>query len=154
MATQSKRQWASESVGLAFSRLALGIIFVVSGVGKVFAIGPKASGIEAFAGTLAQLGIPLSTVAAWGVGVLELVGGVLLLIGLFTRVIAALLAVNMAVATVLVHLPNGFVVSDGGYEYTLVLTLSALGLALSGPGVISIKRALGRTGSSTTEETN
>jgi putative oxidoreductase len=151
VATQSGGQWTSESVGLAFSRLALGIIFVVSGVGKVFAVGPKASGIEAFAGTLAQLGIPLPTVAAWGVGVLELVGGVLLLIGLLTRIVAGLLAIDMAVATVLVHLPNGFVISDGGYEYTLVLTLSALGLALSGPGVISVKRALGRMGSSTTE---
>lgn len=151
MATQSGRRWTSESVGLASSRLALGIIFVVSGVGKVFAVGPKASGIEAFAGTLAPLGIPLPTVAAWGVGLLELVGGVLLLIGLLTRLVAALLAVDMAVATALVHLPNGFVVSDGGYEYTLVLTLSALGLALSGPGVISVKRALGRTGSSSTE---
>ena len=148
MATQSKRQWSRESVGLAFSRLALGIIFVVSGVGKVFAVGPKATGIDAFAGMLAQLGVPMSTVAAWGVGMLELVGGVLLLIGLFTRVVAALLAVNMALATVLVHLPNGFVVSNGGYEYTLVLTLSALGLALSGPGVVSVKRAL--RGTSTT----
>ena len=151
MATQTGRVWNSESVGLAFSRLALGIIFVVSGVGKVFAIGPKATGIDAFAGMLAQLEIPLPTVAAWGVGVLELVGGILLLIGLLTRIVAALLAVDMAVATVLVHLPNGFVVSDGGYEYTLVLMLSALGLALSGPGVISVKRALGRTASSMTE---
>jgi putative oxidoreductase len=151
MATQSGRRWTSESVGLAFSRLALGIIFVVSGIGKVFAAGPKASGIEAFAGMLAQLGIPLPTLAAWGVGLLELVGGVFLLIGLLTRIVAALLAVDMAVATVLVHLPNGFVVTNGGYEYTLVLTLSAVGLALSGPGVISVKRAFGRTGSPSTE---
>ncbi|EMA37807.1 DoxX family protein [Halococcus hamelinensis] len=147
MATQSGRGWTSESVGLAFSRLALGIIFVVSGVGKVFATGPKALGIEGFAGTLAQIGIPFPTLAAWGVGLLELIGGILLLVGLLTRTVAALLAVDMAVATALVHLPNGFVVSDGGYEYTLVLTLSALGLALSGPGVVSLKRALGRTGS-------
>ena len=151
MATQSGRRWTSESVGLAFSRLALGIIFAVSGIGKVFAAGPKASGIEAFAGMLAQLGIPLPTLAAWGVGLLELVGGAFLLIGLLTRIVAALLAVDMAVATVLVHLPNGFVVSNGGYEYTLVLTLSTLGLALSGPGVISVKRALGRMGSSSTD---
>lgn len=151
MATQNGTKWSGESVGLAFSRLALGIIFVVSGIGKVFAMGPKASGIDAFAGTLAQLGVPLPTVAAWGVGVLELVGGGLLLIGLFTRLVAALLAVDMAVATVLVHLPNGFVVSDGGYEYTLVLTLSALGLALSGPGVLSVRRALAGARSSASQ---
>ncbi|GAA0473681.1 hypothetical protein GCM10008985_33040 [Halococcus dombrowskii] len=51
--------------GLALSRLALGIIFVVSGVGKVFAIGPKTSSIEAFAIALVQFGIPLFIVAAW-----------------------------------------------------------------------------------------
>lgn len=64
MATQTESGWTSESIGLVFSRLALRVIFVVSGVGKVFATGPKATGIDTFAGTLAQLGIPLPTVAA------------------------------------------------------------------------------------------
>jgi putative oxidoreductase len=143
MAVQSETQRSSESFGLAFIRLALGIVFTVSGVGKVFAVGPKASGIDAFAGTLTQLGIPFPTVAAWGVGLLELVGGILLLVGLLTRAVAALLAVDMAVATALVHLPNGFVVSNGGYEYTLVLGLSAIGLAIGGSGAISVERSVG-----------
>ena len=143
MAAQSETQRSSESFGLAFVRLALGIVFTVSGVGKVFAAGPKATGIDAFAGMLTQLGIPFPTVAAWGVGLLELVGGVLLLVGLFTRVVSALLAVDMAVATALAHFPSGFVVANGGYEYTLVLALSAVGLAIGGAGAASIDRALG-----------
>ena len=85
-------------------------------------------------------------------GLLELVGGVLLLVGLFTRVVAALLAVNMAVATVLVHLPNGFVVANGGYEYTLVLALSAVGLAVGGSGAISLEQALGRQNGPSVDE--
>jgi putative oxidoreductase len=147
MAIRDVPEQPSTSVGLAFVRFALGIIFTISGVGKVFAVGPKASGIDAFAGTIAQLGMPLPTVAAWGVGLLELVGGVLLLVGLFTRVVAALLAVNMAVATVLVHLPSGFVVANGGFEYTLVLGLSAVGLAVGGSGAISLERTLGNKNS-------
>ena len=144
MAIQNMPQQSDKSVGLAFVRFALGIVFTISGVSKVFAVGPKATGIDAFAGTVAQLGIPLPTVATWGVGLLELVGGILLLVGLFTRIVAALLAVNMAVATVLVHLPSGFVVANGGYEYTLVLALSAVGLAVGGSGAISLEQALGR----------
>ena len=143
MAIQDVSQQSGESVGLALVRFALGIVFTISGVGKVFAAGPKATGIDALSGTVAQLGIPLPTVAAWGVGLLELVGGVLLFVGLFTRVVAALLAVNMAVAAVLVHFPSGFVVANGGYEYTLVLGLSAVGLAIGGSGTISLERALG-----------
>jgi putative oxidoreductase len=64
MAMQDVPQQSGESVGLAFVRFALGIVFTISGVGKVFAVGPKATGIDAFAGTVAQLGIPLPTVAA------------------------------------------------------------------------------------------
>lgn len=123
-------------------RLALGIVFVVSGLGKVLGIGPKASGIAGFAETLAGLGLPLPTLFAWAVGLVELVGGGLLIVGLFTRYAAGLLAVIMAVATVLVHLPYGFVAGDGGIEYTLVLTLVSLALVLSGPGACSLERYL------------
>lgn len=115
---------------------------VVSGVGKVFAVGPKAMGISGFAGFLATLGVPLPTVAAWGVGLLELVGGVLLLAGIFVRVTGALLAFNMLVATVLVHLPSGYPASDGGIELTLTLSLIALSVVLSGPGALSLERHL------------
>ena len=137
---------SADNLGLTLVRVALGIVFTVSGVGKVFGVGPKALGIDGFAQFLGGLGVPFPTVAAWGIGLLELVGGVLLLVGLLTRVVAALLAVNMAVALVLVHLPSGFVASSGGYEYVLVLALCSLGLAVGGPGALSADAAVdGRT---------
>jgi putative oxidoreductase len=127
-------------------RLAVGIVFVVAGAGKVLGIGPKSTGgIAGFAGYLAQLGIPAPEVFAWIVGLLELVGGILLLVGMFTRYIAILIAIDMVVATWLVHLPNGFaVVSNGptGYEYTMTLALIAISLAFSGPGALSLEHAL------------
>lgn len=128
--------------GPVFVRLALAISLVVSGVGKVFNLGPKAFGIEGFAGYLAGLGVPAPGVLAWVVGGIELVGGLLILVGLLTRVSAALAAVTMAAATVLAHAPNGFVVSEGGFEYTLALTLIAASLVCSGPGALSVERAV------------
>jgi putative oxidoreductase len=123
-------------------RLALGTVFVVAGAGKVLGVGPKASGIEGFAGFLASLGVPSPTLFAWIVGTVELVGGLLLLVGLFTRYAAVLLAADMFVATWLVHLPNGFAVADGGIEFTMVLLLISIALVLSGPGRFALEYAV------------
>lgn len=103
----------SIAYGPVIVRIALAIPLVVSGAGKLLGIGPKASGIAGFAGTLASLGVPVPELFAWIVGAVEFGGGLLILLGLFTRYAAALAAVNMAVATVLVHAPNGFVVGGG-----------------------------------------
>lgn len=140
MQTQSPR--GSSPAGPLIVRIALAIPLVVSGVGKLLNVGPKAYGIEGFAGVLAGLGVPAPELFAWVVGLVELLGGLLIAAGLFTRYAAALAAVTMAAATLLVHAPNGFVVSEGGYEYTLVLTLIAVSLALSGPGALSLERAV------------
>ncbi|MBV0925992.1 DoxX family protein [Halomicroarcula limicola] len=135
--SETATQWS-----LAFVRLALGIPMLVGGVGKVFAVGPKAMGISGFAGFLGGLGVPLPAVAAWGVGLLELLGGVLLVAGLAVRITSALVAIDMLVATVLVHLPNGYPAAGSGIELTLTLALIAVALALSGPGALSVERAL------------
>jgi putative oxidoreductase len=46
--------------------------------------------------------------------------------------------VDMIVATLLVHLPNGIFVADGGFELTLILAAAAITLALSGAGRFSL----------------
>jgi putative oxidoreductase len=68
---------------------------------------------------------------------------VLLALGLFTPLGAALVASVMLVATITVHLKNGFFAAGGGYEYNLVLAAAALSVAFSGPGVLSIDALLG-----------
>ncbi|MDX5987911.1 DoxX family protein [Haloferax mediterranei ATCC 33500] len=135
--TETAAQW-----GPVLLRLALAIPMIVSGAGKVLAVGPKSMGISSFAGFLASLGVPLPAVAAWGVGLVELVGGFLLLVGLFVRITGSLIAIIMFVAMVAVHLPNGYPSSSGGIEYTLTLVLLALAVVLSGPGALSLERAL------------
>lgn len=128
----------STSWGLLLLRFALGVVFVVSGVGKTFQVGPDAITIATFAGLISDLGMPAPTVLAWFVSLLELVGGALLLVGFLTRYVAGLLAVDMVVATFLYHFPNGFAVGNGGYEYTFVLLCASAALVLTGPGRYSV----------------
>jgi putative oxidoreductase len=76
-------------------------------------------------------------------GLTETGGGVLLALGLLTPLGAALVASVMLVATITVHLKNGFFAAGGGYEYNLVLAAAAVSLAFSGPGALSIDALLG-----------
>jgi putative oxidoreductase len=73
---------------------------------------------------------------------LEVVGWVALIFGLFTRLFAVPLAIILLIAALLVHFPNGFFSRDGGYEYTLVLMVGCVALALSGLGKTALDRVL------------
>lgn len=124
-------------------RVGVGTIMTVHGLGKL-GIGPTATpgGVAGFSEFLASLGLVGAPILAWVVTLVELVGGLCLLAGLVVRPVAVLVALDMLVATVLVHAPNGFAVSDGGYEFTFLLFLTAVSLVLSGPGILSLDRAL------------
>ena len=81
-----------------------------------------------------QMGVPAAQVVAPVVATLELVGGVALILGVLTRVFAALLAVDMLGALFLVHASAGVFVTTGGYELVLILAAAALAVALVGAG--------------------
>lgn len=83
----------------------------------------------------------MPTIAAALLIAVELGGGILLIFGLFTRVAAALLAVDMLGAMVTVHLPHGFFLPEG-IEFTLVLAGASLALAGLGAGPLSLDRLL------------
>ena len=96
----------------------------------------------------AQMGVPAANLVAPVTATLELVGGVALILGVLTRVFAALLAVNMLGALILVHASAGVFVATGGYELVLILAAAALAVALVGAGKVSVDKALfGRPGS-------
>lgn len=124
-------------------RIGLGIVMFVHGIGKLN-LGPVANGegVAGVVGSFGSLGIPAPTLFAWLITLVEAVGGLLVLVGLFTRVAALLLAVDMTAATVLVHLPRGFSVSDGGYEFAFLLALASVTLVLAGPGVVALEYAV------------
>ena len=117
-----------------FIRLGVGIIFLVHGLGKLFNIGPAALGIASTAGYFESLGIPASLFFAWVVALVETIGGLFILLGLFTRASALLVGIDIFVAIILVHIPNGFSVQNGGIEFPLLLFLGAISLVFSGAG--------------------
>jgi putative oxidoreductase len=86
------------------------------------------------------MGIPLPQVSAAVVIAVELLGGAALILGLFTRWAAAALAIDMAVAVVMVKLPGGFFAPQG-VEFELTLCAAALTLALVGAGGVSLDAA-------------
>lgn len=139
MSTQS----STTAWSIVLVRAALGSVMLVHGLGKLLQVGPTATPLGEFAGTLSSLGVPLPELFAWVVALVETFGGLCVLVGLLTRYAAAAVAINMFVATVVVHVPRGFAVSDGGFEFTFVLFLLAIALVLSGAGPkLSLERAL------------
>jgi putative oxidoreductase len=122
-------------------RLALGGIVLVHGLGKLLSVGPAAveGGVDGFAGYLMSLGVAFPEVAAWAVTIVETVGAVLILLGILTRYVAALVVIDMAGAIWFAHLPQGLVASGG--ELPIALGLVGIAVILSGPGRLSVERA-------------
>jgi putative oxidoreductase len=75
---------------------------------------------------------------------LELVGGICLIIGLFTRFFAVALAIEMPIALLVVHLPRGYAASGSGYEYVLLIGAACLLIAIRGGGPYSVDRMVGK----------
>jgi len=124
----------SQSLGLAVLRIVIGIVFFVHGYQKIFKYG-----FHGVSGMFGHLGIPLPAVAAVVVILVEFVGGILLITGLATRVPAALLAIDMLVAILAVHIKHGFF-NPTGVEFPLTMLAACFCLALSGGGAASLKR--------------
>ena len=71
-------------------------------------------------------------------GLSETAGGLLIALGLLSPAGTALVLAVMVVAIGSVHLPKGFFVSDGGFEYNLVIMAAVTALAFTGPGAYSL----------------
>lgn len=123
------------SAGLLVLRLVVGITFVVHGLDKLADL----SAAEQF---FASLDIPAPGLMAPFVGVTETVGGVLLIAGLATPLVAAALAIDMLVALLTAHLGHGFFAEDGGIELALLLGGASLCIGLAGAGRFSLDASL------------
>ncbi len=129
-------------------RLIMGIGFMIHGYPKLFG-----GGHEGTTGFFTNLGIPAPALMAWVVGIVEFFGGLLLILGAFTTVVATLCLIDMLVAIFVVHLPNGFLASGGGVELPLLYAAGFLALIIGGAGMLSVDRMMSerRTETTTTE---
>jgi putative oxidoreductase len=128
------------TAGLLVLRLVLGLIMAAHGAQKLLGWfdGP---GLTGFAAILERLGVRPGRPWAMVSGAVELGGGLLVAVGLLTPVAALLLAGNLLVAILTIHLARGFWSSDGGYEFPLALIGGLVALSLAGPGGISLDAA-------------
>lgn len=104
------------------------------------------AGVAGFAGFLDSLGVPSPDAAAWAVTLLELVGGILLIVGLLSRLVALLLIAELVGAVYLVTWNLGLIADAAepgvGYERDLAYMLAFLVVLLLGPGKPSVDHLL------------
>jgi putative oxidoreductase len=128
-------------VGLLLMRIVLGLTFVAHGTGILFGWF-EGAGIAGFGALLASMGYPAATALAVIAGLCETLGGLGLLLGLFTPLAAAVLTGTMINATGVIW--RGFTAEGffgpGGVQLPVILGLMAAGIALTGPGAYALDR--------------
>lgn len=124
-------------------RVTTGVIMAAHGYQKLTGMTPAGFGN----GMLDGLGVPAPVLMGWVVTLIELVGGIALIIGLGSRVAAALIALVIAGATVLVKIDIGLIAEMGaplpGAELDLLLIAASVGIVLLGPGKLALDGVLG-----------
>lgn len=121
--------------GKLILRLALGTLILLHGIAKL------SSGIDGITGMVTSAGLP--DWVAWGVYVGELVAPLMVIAGWFSRIGAAVIAVNMVFAVALAHRADIFQLnSTGGWELELqgMYLFTAIAIACLGPGRYSANR--------------
>jgi putative oxidoreductase len=125
-----------QPLALLLMRLTLGFIMTVHGYHKVF------GGLQHFAHMVGGMGLPvwLGYVAAFT----EMIGGMLLIVGFFTRPAACAFCIDLVVAIWKVHLHNGLMGAPDhpGFEFPLAAATLAFALIFFGAGPIAIDHVL------------
>jgi putative oxidoreductase len=118
---------------LSVLRIVAGLAFLEHGAQKLLGVPPMAPGMAP----------PAPMTLFWFGGILELVGGLLVMIGLFTRPAAFILAGEMAVAYWMFHAPNSFYPAVNGGDAAILFCFVFLYLSAAGAGPWSVD-AIGR----------
>lgn len=139
MGTSNQSRATADDQGKFLLRVLLAFMLLFHGVSKLL------GGIDSIEGMLARAGLP--AFLAYGVYVGEVIAPFLILVGLYTRLAAAIVAINMVVAVMLVHTSEFFTLSKtGGWALELqgMFFGTALVLALLGAGRYSVGGLNGR----------
>lgn len=119
---------------LGILRIVLGFLFIQHGTAKLFGV-PHVAMFDGLQ-LLSLMGVA---------GVLELVGGALLLVGLFTRPVAFILSGQMAFAYFMMHAPQGFFPVLNGGELAVLYCFAFLYYAVAGAGAFSLDNLRSKT---------
>lgn len=129
----------TKEISVLPARFALGSSMLYHGYSKL-----KPEGLKQTAGFFEQLGFKPGRPFVIATGLTELFAGISAILGIGTRLAALGVLVTQAVAITKVHKPQGFDVTNKGFEYNLALMGIALGLLLAGPGKVSTHEGLER----------
>ncbi|HEX3783030.1 MAG TPA: DoxX family protein [Pseudonocardiaceae bacterium] len=137
-ARRSASDWhGGADFGLLVLRIVIGGTFAVYGLQHLFGLF-HGTGVDSFGKFLQTAGYHYPTIMAWVGGGVELVGGAMLVLGLFTPVAAgALLALVSNV--IVLKWPLGFFAANG-YQFQLILAGAAFAVLFTGPGRVSLDR--------------
>ena len=136
-----------QKLGPFLLRVTVGYVFIRHGWLKFFRDDASkiVENIRGFEAGLAKLQVPMPGLMAWVVASVELLCGALLVLGVASRIQAALLACVMGVAVMHVHRAQGLFLSVqsghvAGYEYALVLLAACVSLVFAGGGLLELCR--------------
>lgn len=124
---------ALKPLGLLALRLGIGLIFLLTGYDKLFASPAK------WLVWFSQHNFP--SYFAYIAGSLEFFGGILLILGLLTRLTGLLLTIQMAIALAKVSLSHARLYRVEAYGLPLLLCVACFALATVGPGILSVDAA-------------
>jgi putative oxidoreductase len=126
------------NLALLVGRVAIGVCFVVHGLGKLGVVGT--GNMQGFVEWLESLGVPMAPVQARLAMLSEISGGTALALGLLTRPACLLLIFTMIVAGRIGHKGAGYLITNTppGAEYTINLAVVCSVLLLLGPGSVSL----------------
>ncbi|MBU3686261.1 MAG: DoxX family protein [Mycobacterium sp.] len=118
----------SGPAALALFRIVIGLLFALHGTAKLFGWPATKSGA-----------VPVGTWPYWWAGVIELAVGVLVALGLFTRIAAVIGSGTMAFAYFTEHQAKGLLPIENGGELATLYCFAFLLIALIGPGAFALR---------------
>lgn len=124
-------------IGITLLRVVTGLTFAAHGSQKLFGLF-GGYGLEGTGQWMESIGLAPGYLLALMAGSAEFFGGLALVIGLLVRPAAASLIVAMVVAIFSVHWASGFFITNGGYEYALILAMISGTLLIEGAGRFSL----------------
>ncbi|HSB43186.1 MAG TPA: DoxX family protein [Methylomirabilota bacterium] len=121
--------------GAMLLRLILGVVYIMHAYLALVVYGPN--GMIDYQ---AKAGIAFPEIGTWYLIVAHGLGGIFLVLGIYTRWAALANVPAMLGAIYFVHLKKGFWAHQGGYEYVLVLLVASVAVAMIGGGALSLRR--------------